>query len=128
MRVIQTWTVDAAIYSGIDDAPVWEGRIDVDAVDEEEAETLVAKQLEDRVEWDDRIQPYFVSNGCEYQGMPDDGDCVHPAEKASTELLLVCPDCGAKCSGTAISDDDGLCYDGQCPLHVFAGTLPAQGS
>jgi len=47
--------------------------------------------------------------------------CQHPADNSSsTELLLVCPDCGARCSDTQIGDDQ-LCYDAACPLHVMAG-------
>lgn len=55
--------------------------------------------------------------------------CNHPADNATNETLLMeCPDCGAECSGTQVSDDpryDQLCYDERCPLHATAGALPA---
>lgn len=72
VRALQIWRVDAAICSGIDDEAVWEGCIEVEAVNEEEAETLVGKQVMERPEWDDRIQPYFRSDGCEYVATPDE--------------------------------------------------------
>lgn len=50
-------------------------------------------------------------------------ECQHPRDNADrTDLLLLCPDCGARCTETEIGDDQ-LCYDDSCPLHVFAGTL-----
>ena len=52
--------------------------------------------------------------------------CQHPADKASSEtLLLRCPDCGAQCSETDIGEDQ-LCYDGACPLHALAGPTEAE--
>ena len=51
--------------------------------------------------------------------------CTHPADKASTEgLLLTCPDCDAECSEYSIGDD-GLCYDLECPLHAREGEVPS---
>lgn len=49
--------------------------------------------------------------------------CGHPSDNAEcTDLLMVCRDCGAECSGTDVGDD-ALCYDEACPLHVFAGEI-----
>lgn len=52
----------------------------------------------------------------------DETNCQHPADQGIT-LLMTCPDCGAKCSGTQVGDDD-LCYDERCPLHAMEGELP----
>lgn len=49
--------------------------------------------------------------------------CDHPADNVLTSTILMeCPDCGAKCSGTSIGDDR-LCYDAGCPLHVGQGNF-----
>lgn len=52
--------------------------------------------------------------------MPTPDECQHPADKSTAVLLLVCPDCGAKCSRSHHPNLANLCYDDECPLHTVA--------